>query len=67
MLREARLTPMWRKAVAGELDRRAQQARFGADTPSQRQFQRQLDDGRRYAREMADLDRRAQEAMDRDR
>lgn len=66
MLREARLTPMWKKAVAGELDRRAHQAKFGITTPSQRQMQLQLEEGRRYSREMADMDRRAKDAMDRD-
>ena len=46
-LREAKLTPMWRKVFTEELDRRKNAARF--ETPSQAQFRRQLEEGRRYA------------------
>lgn len=46
-LREAKLTPMWRRVFTDELNRRKTAAQF--QTPSQAQFQRQLEEGRRYA------------------
>lgn len=46
-LREAKLTPMWREVFTEELNRRNHQERF--ETPSQRQFRQQLEEGRKYA------------------
>lgn len=61
-LREAKLTPMWRRVFTDELNRRKTAAQF--ETPSQAQFRRQLEEGRRYAAQQASIEAAKQAAME---
>lgn len=61
-LREAKLTPMWRRVFKDELDRRKHAESFV--TPSQAAFKRQLEEGRRYAAQHAREEAARQAAME---